>query len=183
VVVRVKLGSNRKLFDFRFKITNTQSSAKQVAEVAPWLPPDYADMKLRALAHDETLRLAWDVRHVNPQQAAVDLAVVTHTLKQLQADPNANPAEIKQLTTLARQLDAAMRSPAILRNARNQILAEAKKLKPPYDPEASQIRDDVAWAVRQAQHGDIPEPPVNLGQLTDAEYRNYLRKNFNISGF
>jgi hypothetical protein len=129
-------------------------------QMPSWLPEDYARVKLESLAHDPVARLAWETRSIDPKAAALDLAHVQFALKQ-----TTDPKQIAELNKLAFQLNVAANSAAILRQARNHILNEAKKLPPPISEEATQIHDDVAWAVRQAQHGDIPEPQVDLGKL------------------
>jgi len=103
-------------------------------QLPSWLPEDYARVKLESLAHDPVARLAWDTRNIDPKAAALDLAHVQFALKQLQGNPNADPAKVRELNQLAYQLNVAANSAAILRQARNMILKEANGLKPPIDP-------------------------------------------------
>ena len=155
----------------------------QVAQVAAHVPPDYVRAKLEALAHDPEVRLAWDTRHIDPQAANRDLAEVQFSLKQLQADPNADPKQVRELNKLAYQLNVAVHSHSILRRVNLNVLKEARSLPLPYDPEASADRAAVAFAVREASSGDLPEPQVDLGKLSDVEFRKHLRDKYNISGF
>jgi hypothetical protein len=138
---------------------------RHVQEANPHVPDGWTKLMMDSYAHNPEIALAWDTRNIDPKAAAVDLAHVQHALNQLKGNPDADPKQVQELNKLAYQLDIAARSPAILRQCRNQILAEAKKLAPPIDPDATQARDNVAWAVKQAQRGDIPEPPTNWGRL------------------
>jgi len=63
-------------------------------------------------------------------------------------------------------------------------VALAGKLKPPIDDEATADRNMVYAAIRDggSGRGIPPEPPVQLGNLSDAEYRAYLRQ-IGINGF
>jgi hypothetical protein len=157
--------------------------ARQVSEIAPHVPPDYIRVKLESLAHNEEIRLAWETRGINPADAGRDLAYVQANLRQLQGDPNVDPKQVQELNRLAYQLNIACHSAAILRRVNNNILKEARALKPPLDPDASADRAAVAFAVREASSGDLPEPQVDLGKLSDVEFRKHLRDKYNISGF
>jgi DNA-directed RNA polymerase len=92
--------------------------------------------------------------------------------------PKAQLPPLPEIGTLDPEGILAVNSPSILRRLKNTILTEAKNSKPPIDIEATADRDAVAQAVREANHGDIPDPPIKLGQLSDAEFREYTRKNF-----
>jgi hypothetical protein len=147
---------------------------RQVSQVAPHLPEGWSKLKVESLAHwDPDARLAFETRNIDPKAANLDLQHVRFALKQA-----TDPKQIAELTKLAHQLDVASRSASILRQVKNQIISEAKKLQPPIDPEATADRDAVAAAVREAMSGDIPEKPVNLGTMSDREFGEYTRKNF-----
>jgi hypothetical protein len=151
--------------------------AKQVVQVAPHAPDGWAKLKLESFAHDPEIRLAWDTRYINPQDAARDLAHVQFTLKQLQGDPNADPKQVQELNKLAYQLNIAAQSHSILRRVNLNILKEARLLPLPLDPDASADRAAVAFAVKEASSGDIPQPPIDFSTMTNPEFYEWCRKN------
>jgi predicted nucleic acid-binding Zn-ribbon protein len=147
-------------------------------QLPDWLPPDWARTKLESMAHDPVARLAWDTRHIPPADAARDLAHVQHTLAQLQVNSNADPAKVRELNTLAYQLNIAANSPAILRRARNQIVKEANGLKPPYDPDATALYDEITAWMHGASTPVVPEKPVQWGRLSGRDFRERVLKEF-----
>jgi hypothetical protein len=153
-------------------------------QLPSFLPADYAEMKLRSMAHDPVICAAFDLRNVDKSAANLELAKVTRAFLQLQQDPAADPKRLQELRDYGTRLEIAIQSPAILRKARLDILNAANKLPKPIDEDATQVHLDVAAAVRDggSGRGIPPEPPVQLGRLSDAEYRAYLRE-IGINGF
>jgi hypothetical protein len=142
----------------------------------PHVPDDYAVTKLKALAHDPTIALAFDYRNVNKAAANVELAKVQVALSQLQRTPGSDPNQIAQLQDYGQRLEIAVHSASILRKASLDIIREAEKLPPPIDPDATQIRNDVAWAVKGASAKRIADPPPDLGKMTENEFREYKKQ-------
>jgi hypothetical protein len=142
------------------------------------IPPGFAKDALMSMAHDDTKQMAWLYRNVDRQQVDAELRRVEAAFDAIRRNPvGVDPNKVAQLRDYGMRLGIAYNAQQILRNAERDIIkrAEAHKV---YDPEQTQIHDDVAWAVRSA-HGKAPEePPPRLGSMTDAEFRDYTRKNF-----
>jgi hypothetical protein len=158
---------------------------KHVQEANPHVPDGWTKLMMDSFAHNPEIALAWDTRNIDPKAAAVDLAHVQHALNQLKGNPGADPKQVQELNRLAYQLDICVRSPAILRQCRNQILAEAKKLKPPID---EQVTADVAGLtqyIRDGQAAHVPDPPTNWGRLSGKEFREKVIRDhgFDPGGF
>jgi len=151
---------------------------KTVQEIAPHVPDGWTKLMMDSFAHNEEITLAFDYRGIDPKAAALDLANVQVQLRRLQADPNADRAQIQQLAQLAYRLDIAARSPAILRQCRNEILSEARKMKPPIDVEASLDRAAISQAIRDGSAPIIPEAPIRWGNLSAREGRERVKRDF-----
>jgi hypothetical protein len=148
---------------------------KQVAAVAPHVQDDWVRLKLESYGHDPVARLAWETRHIPAQDAARDLA---HVRAWLHASPDADPKQIQEAKTLAYQLEVAANSAGILRQAKNQILSDARKLPLPLDPIATADRDAIAQAIRDGSTPIIPEMPVRWGSLSAKEGREKVLRDF-----
>jgi hypothetical protein len=148
------------------------------SHMPPWAPPDYAEAKLKALAFDPTISLAWELRSTDRQAAKQELLRVQWELMQLQQNPTADQGRVRELQQYGAKLDVAIHANAILRQARLGIINEANKLPPPIDVEQSQIRADVAFAMKGASAPITPEPPPDLSKMSDAELRRYTLENF-----
>jgi hypothetical protein len=148
-------------------------------QMPSWAPPDYAEMKLCSLAHDPVISAAWDLRNVDRKAASVELAKVTQAFLQLQQDPAADQKRLQELRDYGTRLEIAIQSPAILRKARLDILNEAKKLPPPIDSEVSAWRAEIAQSMRGASMPlDFKEPAPNFAGMSDAEFRDFTRRNY-----
>jgi hypothetical protein len=144
-----------------------------------WAPPDYAEMRLKALAHDQIIALAWELRNVDKVAAQFELTKVTREFLQLKQDPAADPKRVQELQQYGARLEIAISANAILRKARLDIINEAAKLKPPYDPDATQIHMDVAAAVRGASAPlDLKEPEPEYGKLSASEGRQLVKAKY-----
>jgi hypothetical protein len=145
-------------------------------QLPSFVPPDYAEAKLRSLAHDQELCLAWDLRNTDRSAANLELAKVQNALLQLQQNPAADPAQVRQLQEYGFRLQVAVNAPAILRKARLDIINQAAKLKPPIDEDTTAWRAEIAASMRGASMPlDYKDPPPisakclmpNLGILPD----------------
>lgn len=67
-----------------------------------------------------------------------------------------------------------MNSARILRNAKNEIKKMVAEYRP-IDDDQTQIRMEVSAAVRGASAKITPEPPANLGRLSEQEFRQWKR--------
>jgi hypothetical protein len=142
------------------------------------VPEDYAAINFKAMAAERPeIALAFDLRHVDQRAASVELNRVQIALGLLQRDPLADPNRITALTQYAQQLNLARNSAAILRAARQEVIKRAERLRPPLDEAATADREAVAASVRSAGGKVAPEPPPNLGQLTDRQFREWGRQN------
>jgi hypothetical protein len=148
-------------------------------QLPQWCPPDYAEMKLRSLAHNPELCLAFDLRNVDRKAANLELQKVQAALWQLQQNPQADPTRVQQLQQYGQRLEIAVAAPGILRKARLDIINEAAKLKPPIDEDQTAWRAEIAASMRGASMPlDFKDPPPNFGQMSDAEFRDFTRKNY-----
>jgi hypothetical protein len=136
-------------------------------------------MKLRALAHDQTIALAWDLRNTDRDAAKQELLKVQWELMQLQQNPTADQKRVQELQQYGARLDIAIHANAILRKARLDIINSAAKLPPPIDEEVSGWRSEIAASMRGASMPvDFKEPPSNFGSMSDAEFREFTRRNY-----
>jgi hypothetical protein len=149
-----------------------------------WVPDGYAELKLKALAHDPTIAAAFDYRNVDRAAANLELQKVQAALAHLQSNPTAlallqqsNPTRVQELQQYANKLNIAVNSAAILRKATLDIIREAEKLPPPIDPDATAWRNEISWAVKSASAKRIAEPPPAFGRMTDNEFRDWKRNN------
>jgi hypothetical protein len=157
---------------------------KLQADCGPNVDESFARTNLlAALAERPELAVVWQHRHVTDEQ----LRAAERELQQLEVlhmRAQQAPDDPRKAQTLAwmeqrgYQLGLMLNSRKILNDVWRDVQKRASKVLPAIDADATQIHDDVAWAVRQARTGDLPEPPVNLGQLSDAEFRNFTRKNY-----
>jgi hypothetical protein len=142
------------------------------------VPEDYAAINFKAMAAERPeIALAFDLRHVDPRAASVELNRVQIALGLLQRDPLADPNRITALTQYAQQLNLARNSAAILRAARQEVIKRAERLRPPLDEAATADREAVAASVRSAGGKVAPEPPPNLSNMTDRQFREWGRQN------
>ena len=141
-----------------------------------WAPPDYAEAKLKALAHDQTISLAWELRNTDRDAAKQELLKVRWEL--MQPNTAADPKRVQELQQYGARLEIAVNANAILRKARLDIINGAAKLPKPIDEDATQVHMDVAAAVRGASAPITPEPPPDLSKMSDAELRRYTLENF-----
>lgn len=129
---------------------------------------------MEALAHDPVVATAWDLRNVDRGSARFEFQKVQVMLASLQRANAADP-RIAELQQYSNRLAIAVESPNILRRATRAILEEANKLPSPIDPDATQIRADVAWAVKSASAKRMPEPPPDFGKMDSNEYRKTVK--------
>jgi hypothetical protein len=164
-------------------------STKLQEQLGPNVDDQFARTNLLSMAvENPALEAAWRYRNLtDAERRAADLEfqqleVLYHRVQQAPDDPR-KAAALAEMERRGQELGLMMNARTILGNARRDVLNRARTAQPPIDLEMTALRDEIAWAVRESRHGDIPDPPVNLGNLSDAEYRNYLRKNFGIAGF
>src|SRR5262249_51123333 len=96
------------------------------------------------------------------------------------AAPN-DPRKQQAMSALERrgyELGLMLNSCKILNNAWRDVQKRAGKVAPLLDELASAERDAVAWAVREASSGDIPDPPVQWGKLSANEGRQKVKDLF-----
>jgi hypothetical protein len=148
-------------------------------QLPSWLPLDYAESKLRALAHSPELCLAFDLRNIDRKAANLELQKVQAALWQLQQNPQADPTRVQQLQQYGQRLEIAVAAPGILRKARLDIINEAAKLKPPIDEEVSGWRSEIAQSMRGASIPvDWKEPSPDFGKMDDATFKKYTLEHF-----
>jgi hypothetical protein len=149
-------------------------------QLPSFVPPDYAEMRLKALAHDQTIALAWDLRNTDKAAAQFELARVTREFLQLKQDPAADPKRLQELSQYGARLEIAISAKAILRKVRLDVINAAAKLPKPLDDEANAVRADIAHLMKEGGSGRErpPEPQVQLGGLDTQEYRRHVRETY-----
>jgi hypothetical protein len=159
-------------------------SQKLQAELGPNVDEHFARTTLLALSvENPELEAAWRYRHITDAARRTadaefqQLEVLYNQAQRAPEDPRKAQA-LFQMERRGRELALMMNSHKILTKAWREVQNRARNVAPPIDELATADHDAVAFAVREMQSGDIPEPPVNLGQLTDAEFRAYTKKNF-----
>jgi hypothetical protein len=165
-------------------------SAKLQQELGPNVPDDYAKTQLLAMSVERPeLQVAWQYRHLtNEQRAAADLE-----FRQLEAlywkaqrapdDPRKAEA-LAQMERRGQEL-GLMNAGKILDKAWRDVQRRAEKALPPIDPDVTATRMELAQIIRDggSNRQAPPEPPVQLGRLTDSEYRQHLLEKYGIAGF
>jgi hypothetical protein len=151
--------------------------AKDLDQQMPsWLVgTGYAEARLKALAHDQTIALAWDLRNTDQAVAKQELLKVRWELMQ----SNPDPGRVQELQNYGARLEIAINAHAILRKARLDIINSASKLPKPIDEEVSGWRSEIAASMRGASMPiDFKDPPPNFGNMTDAEFRDFTKRNY-----
>jgi hypothetical protein len=152
-----------------------QDYAKSLQDqLPPHLPEGWAELKLKAMAHDPQIALAFDYRGVDRQAVSAELAraQLVHAAFQRANDPR-----IGELNQYIGKLNIAMNAQSILRKARLDILNEANKLPPPLDQEATELKADIAWNMK-SQGKRVAEPPPNYGSMDSHTFRRSVREQF-----
>jgi hypothetical protein len=143
------------------------------------LPEDFAVTALKSMAVDRPeLVLAFDTRHVDRRAVAAELRQVEAALFWQQRNPSAaDPGYAAQLQQYRGQLNVALHGREILNRAVREVVQRGQAHRP-IDPEATEMHDVVAAAVRGASGKASPEPPPNFGQMSDRQLREYTKTNF-----
>jgi hypothetical protein len=138
---------------------------------------------LAALAERPELATVWQHRHVTD----ADLRAAEQEFRQLESlwqraqaapdDPRKQQA-IAALEQRGYQLGLMLNSRKILNDVWRSVEKRAKSVTTPIDEIATADRDAVAFAVREAHSGDIPEPPVKWENLSAAEGRKKSKELF-----
>jgi hypothetical protein len=129
------------------------------------------------------LEHAWRFRHLTDQERRTadaefrQLEALYNRVQQAPYDPRKAQA-MAQMERRGQELGLMMNAHKILNNVWRDVVKRARAVAPPIDPEATQTHDDVAWAVKQASSGDIPEPPVRWGSLSAKEGREKVMKEY-----
>jgi hypothetical protein len=98
-----------------------------------------------------------------------------------------SPQKQQTMTALYRrgeELGLMLNSKSILQNARKQVVDRARSIPPALDYDAMETRADIAQAMRGASRPvNFKEPAPDFNGMSDNEYRNFIRKEYGISGF
>jgi hypothetical protein len=153
-------------------------------QLGPNVPADYAKSSLLAMAaQDPNLEAAWRYRGLTNEQ----LAEADKEFREAEAlhwklthSPDNDPRKqqaVAMLEQRGRELGLAMNARAIISNARRSVLKRAESFKP-IDIEATQLRDDIAFQMKQGQGpAVIPEAPVQWGRLSGKEFREKVLRD------
>jgi len=184
-----------------FKASEFQAQERQAAErwaaelqevVAssnPNVENDFVIRELKVLSADNpgVLEAAWQYRNLSDADLAIakrDFAAAERLYAQAVAAPDTDPRKKEALRFLEQrgaQLQAMLSARSVIRSAHNQIRKRADSVKAPYDPDVSATREEIAHLMKEGGSGR-ERPPVQLGNLSDQEYRAYL-KQIGINGF
>ena len=138
---------------------------------------------LAAVTERPELGIVWQHRHVTDAQLRMaeqefqQLEVLHMRVQQAPDDPRKQQA-VAALEQRGYQLGLMLNARKILDGVWRDVQKKASKVLPMIDPDLSQIRDDVAWAVKSASAKAPPEPPVNFGRMTDKEFKEYTRISY-----
>jgi hypothetical protein len=163
-----------------------------VSRSNPNLEPDFVTRELKVMMVDNPglLEGAWQHRNLSDADLAIakrDLVAAQHLYQKVLTQPDTEPQKqnaLRYLEQRGAQLQTMLGARSVIRNARNEIRRRADRLLPQIDPDVTATREEIAHLMKEGGSGRErpPEPPVQLGNLTDSEYRNYL-KQIGISGF
>jgi len=158
----------------------------------PNIESDFVIREIKVLSADNPgmLEAAWQYRNLSDADLATakrDFAAAERLYAQAVAAPDTDPRKKEALRFLEQrgaQLQAMLSARSVIRSAHNQIRKRAESVKAPYDPDVSATREEIAHLMKEggSGRGVPPEPPVQLGGMSDAEYRAYL-KTLGIAGF
>jgi hypothetical protein len=165
---------------YQADLADFEKLAGEVQSKLPaWVPDDYSEIVLKSIAAERPeIALAFDLRHVDPRAANVELLKVESALIQLRRDPYADPNMVAALEQYGYRLNLARNSAAILRAVRQEVIRRAERLRPPIDEAASADRESVIAAMRSAGGKVQPDPPPNLSNMTNTELRRWTRDNY-----
>jgi hypothetical protein len=160
--------------------------AKQLqSQCGPNCPDDYARTTLLSMAMERPeLQAAWHHRHLtNEQRRAAELEFKSLEVlyDQVRRSPDDDPRKAQALTQIEQrgaQLNQMLTARQLLNGAWKDVRNRADKVKPPIDPEATQVHGEISQYMRGAGGKVEPEPPPRFGEMTDSELREYTRKNF-----
>src|SRR5262249_43938967 len=95
------------------------------------------------------------------------------------ADDQRKQAALRYLENAGQQLGLMMNSRKILNNAWSDVRKRASKVAPPIDEEATALRDDIAFQMKQGQGpAVIPEEKQNFGIMSDKEFQDFTRRKY-----
>jgi hypothetical protein len=164
-------------------------SKKLQATLGPNVDEQFSRTNLLAMAAENpALEAAWRYRNLTDAERRAaglefqQLEVLYHRAQQAPDDPRKAQA-LAALEQRGQQLGLMMNAHKILNNTWREVQKRASKVAPAIDEQATADHAAVAFAVREASSGDLPEPQVDLGKLSDVEFRKHLRDKYNISGF
>jgi hypothetical protein len=182
-----------------FQAQERQAALKWTAELQavvsssnPNVADDFVVRELKVLSADNpgVLEAAWQFRGLTDGQLAIarnDLAAAEKLYRRLLAEPDSEQKQnaIRYLQQQGAQLQAMLGARQVIRSAQNAIRKRAEKLKPPIDEQATVDRNLVYTSIRDggANRQAPPEPPPQLGKLSDSEYRRHLLETYGIAGF
>jgi hypothetical protein len=160
-------------------------SQRLQAECGVNVPDDYAKTQLLAMAAENpALEHAWRYRSLSDaDRRAADaefsqLEILYRQTQQAPDDPRKAEA-LAQMEQRAQQLGYMMNAPTMLNRAWRDVVKRASKVAPPVDELATGDHNAVAALVRGASAPlDLAEPAPKFGEMSDAEFREYSRKNF-----
>jgi hypothetical protein len=151
----------------------------------PTVPDDYARNALLSIAaQDANLAASWQYRGLTNEQLAQadrafrELEVLYH--RTVNTPDNGDPRRQQAIAWMEQrgaQLNTMLSARATIWNAKRSVVKRAESFKP-IDEDQTQVHMEVAAAIRGASTPIIPERPPNFGTMTDAEFRDYTKKNF-----
>jgi hypothetical protein len=148
-------------------------TAELQSRLPPHLPEDFAVTQLKSMAVDRPeLVLAFDYRSADRRAVDQELRRVEQVYNQ-----TTDPAQRAQLQQYGNRLGIALNSREILNRAVREVVKRGRAHHP-IDEIATADHDAVAASVRGASGKAQPEPPPNLGQMSDKQLREYTRTNF-----
>jgi hypothetical protein len=130
--------------------------------------------KYRGLTNDQRQAIEREYKQLESKYRYTQATPVTPERQQALA----------QMERRAQELSLMWGAQKTLRDACNEVRTRAGKIQPAVDPEISELRADIAQAMRGASRPvDFKEPAPDFSKMDNNEYRNFIRKEYGIAGF
>jgi hypothetical protein len=182
-----------------FQRQEREAASKWAAELQevvsssnPNVESDFVVRELKVLSADNPglLEQAWQYRGLTDAQLAIaqkDLASAEKLYQRVLAEPDSEQKRnaLLYLQQQGAQLQAMLGPRSVIRSAQNTIRKRAESVKAAYDPDVSATRAEIEHLMKEGGSGRAPppEPQVQLGKLSDKEYRDHLMEKYGIAGF
>jgi hypothetical protein len=153
----------------------------------PNVESDFVIREIKILSADNPgiLEAAWQYRNLSDADLANakrDFTAAEQLYQKVLAQPDTEPQKqnaLRYLEQRGARLQAMLSARSVIWNARNEIRKRADTVKAGYDEEVSGWRTEIAASMRGASMPiDFKEPPPDFSGMSDAEFRDFTRRNY-----